>query len=136
MKSIMIAAAVSLCACGGKARPVDAYRADTEQLLATRDAQIRSCYDAALTSNPTLAGTVKVHFVVAKKTGAITNPTLDPASTAPAPLGDCVMQALAGLTLSPADRNEGRATFEYAFQPATGVQPALPAAAGATGTSG
>lgn len=104
-------------ACGGKARKPDVYRADTRQLLDMRNAQLKSCYDSALASDPTMAGTVKVQFVVAKKTGTVTDAKVDPASTAPAPLGECVIQALQGLKLEPPDRNEGRATFEYAFQP-------------------
>lgn len=104
-------------ACGGKARKPDVYRADTQQLLDLRSAQLKSCYDSALATDPKLAGTVKIQFVVAKKTGAITNAKIDPASTAPAPLGECVLQAVQGLKLEPPDRNDGRATFEYAFQP-------------------
>lgn len=110
---------VLLAACGGKARSVDVYRADTRMLLDNRGSQIQGCYDQLLASDPSLAGTVKVRFVVARKTGAVENATIDPASTAPAPLGNCVLQALAGLRLDPADRNEGRAAFEYSFQPPT-----------------
>jgi hypothetical protein len=102
--------------CGGKARGPDTYRADTQSLLSLRSAQLKTCYDAALASDATLAGTVRVNFVVAKKTGMLTKATIDPASTAPEPLGRCVLQALDGLKLDPPDRNEGRATFEYAFQ--------------------
>jgi hypothetical protein len=110
-------AVAALVGCGGKARSPDIYRADTQQLLDMHSTQLRGCYNEALATNATLAGTVKVHFVVAKKTGAITDVKLDPASTAPEPIGRCVLQALEGLTLSPADRRDGRATFEYAFQP-------------------
>lgn len=103
--------------CGGTARKPDMYRADTEKLLATRNGQLQGCYEEALKSDPKLAGTVKVQFVIEKKTGVVKSPQVAPASTAPAPLGQCVAQALEGLKLEPADRQEGRATFEYAFQP-------------------
>ena len=116
--SVFLAAVLaSLAACGGKARKPDVYRADTQKLLDLRSPQLKSCYDQALASDAKLAGTVKVHFVVAKKTGVITEPKVDPASTAPELLGRCVLQALEGLKLEPPDRNEGRATFEYTFQP-------------------
>lgn len=115
--ALAVTAITGMFACGGKARKPDSYRADTQQLLDMRTAQLKSCYDTALATDPTMAGTVKVHFAVAKKTGAITNPTIDPASTAPAPLGECLLQSLQGLKLDPPDRNEGQATFEYAFQP-------------------
>jgi hypothetical protein len=106
--------------CGGTMRSTDVYRADTQQLLAGRNAQVKSCYDAALATDPKLAGTVTVQFVVAKKTGEVQKVTLDP--SAPPSLGQCVTQALQGLTLQPPDRNEGQATFQYAFQ-----APAAPA---------
>lgn len=104
-------------ACGGKARGTDTYRADTENMLGMRMGQLQSCYDQALANDPKLAGTVKVQFVVAKKTGVVTDAKVDPASTAPEPLNNCVLQALEGLKLDPPDKNEGRATFEYAFEP-------------------
>jgi hypothetical protein len=106
-------------ACGGKARGTDAYRADTQKLLDTREATLKGCYDEALKSDAKLTGTVKVTFVVQKKTGAFVNPQLDPATSAPEPLGRCVLQALDGLKLEPPDRKEGRASFEYSFNPST-----------------
>ena len=116
---VIFASTALAIGCGGKARGVDTYRADTQRMLDTRSADLKTCYDAALASDPAMAGTVKVSFVVAKKTGEVTDAKLDPATTAPAPLGQCVLQALAGLRLEPGDRNEGRATFEYAFSPPT-----------------
>lgn len=78
---------------------------------------LQSCYEDALKSDAKLAGTIKVEFVIEKKTGAIKKPQTVPATVATTPLGTCVLHALEGLKLEPADRNEGRATFEYAFQP-------------------
>jgi hypothetical protein len=106
-------------ACGGKARGTDTYRADTQKLLDTRNAQLKSCYDAALGGDSKLTGNVTVSFVIQKKTGTIIKPQLDPASTVPAPLARCVLLALDGLKLEPADRHEGRASFEYSFKPGT-----------------
>jgi hypothetical protein len=111
------AALAALVGCGGTARNAETYRADTRQLLDVRTSQLRGCYDEALAKDAMLAGTVTVHFVVAKRTGAIMNVTLDPKSSAPEPIGRCVVQALEGLKLDPADRHEGRASFEYTFQP-------------------
>lgn len=105
--------------CSGTARGLEAYRSDTQALLDTRTAQLQSCYDDALKTSATLAGTVTVQFVIEKKSGAIENPTVDAAkSTAPAPLGDCVVKAIQGLVLAPGDRHEGRATFVYEFKAA------------------
>jgi hypothetical protein len=116
---------MAMTACSGTARGLEAYRTDTQKLLDTRSAQLQSCYDDALKANTKLAGTVTVQFVVEKKSGTIMNAVVDaPHSTAPAPLGDCVVKAIDGLTLDPADRNEGRATFVYEFKPASGPKPA------------
>jgi hypothetical protein len=114
-----IVVALTATACSGTARGLEAYRADTEKLLDTRSAQLQSCYDAALKDNSHLAGTVTVQFVVEKKSGTILNAAVDAAhSTAAPPLRDCVVKAVDGLKLDPADRNEGRATFVYEFKPA------------------
>jgi len=108
----------SAAACSGTARGLPAYRSDTSNLLETRSAELKSCYDDALKTDAKLAGTVTVQFVVQKGTGAITNPMVDPArSSAPPVLGQCVVKAIDGLTLAPPDRNEGRATFTYEFKP-------------------
>lgn len=102
----------------GTARTADAYRTDTEKLLQTRNDQVQSCYDAALKTDRTLAGTVAVKFVVEKDTGVISQAAIDTANTsAPAALGQCVLNAVQGLKLDPGDRNEGRATFVYDFKP-------------------
>lgn len=108
----------SAAACGGTARGLEAYRDDTGKLLETRNAQLQSCYSDALKTDAKLSGTVTVQFVVEKKTGTVTQPSVDQSkSTAPPVLGDCVVKAVDGLTLAPPDRNEGRATFVYEFKP-------------------
>lgn len=108
----------SVAACGGTARGLEAYRDDTGKLLETRTAQLQRCYSDALKTDAGLSGTVTVQFVVEKKTGAVSQPSVDQGkSTAPPVLGDCVVKAVDGLTLAPPDRNEGRATFVYEFKP-------------------
>lgn len=103
--------------CSGTARGLEAYRTDTQHLLETRNAQLASCYDAALKADSKAAGTVAITFVVQKKTGQIANAAIDPAkTTAPQAVGVCVLQAVQGLVLAPADRNEGHATFVYDFK--------------------
>ncbi|HET7505034.1 MAG TPA: AgmX/PglI C-terminal domain-containing protein [Kofleriaceae bacterium] len=110
--------AASAAACSGTARGLEAYRADTGKLLDTRNPQLERCYNDALKTDATLAGTVTVQFIVEKQTGAIANArVLADKTTAPPALGDCVVRALDGLVLAPPDRNEGRATFVYEFKP-------------------
>ncbi|HEX3759985.1 MAG TPA: AgmX/PglI C-terminal domain-containing protein [Kofleriaceae bacterium] len=118
MSSWLAASVLAIAACGGTARGLEAYREDTGKLLETRNAQLQSCYGDALKSDAKLSGTVTVQFVVEKKTGTVTQASVDQSkSTAPAVLGDCVVKAVDGLTLAPPDRNEGRATFVYEFKP-------------------
>jgi hypothetical protein len=108
----------SVAACAGTARGPEAYRDDTGKLLETRTAQLQSCYSDALKADARLSGTVTVQFVVAPRTGAITQPSVDQSkSSAPPVLGDCVVKAIDGLTLAPPDAHEGRATFVYEFKP-------------------
>ena len=122
--SILGLLVVATAACSGTARGLEAYRTDTQQLLSSRDAQIKSCYDDALKSDRKLEGTVALRFVVEKKSGELSGATIDPSrSTAPKPLGDCVLTAVKGLRLVPPDKNEGRATFVYEFKP-TAAAPA------------
>lgn len=110
---------IILAACGGTSRGLEAYRADTQKLLETRNVALKSCYDDALRSNAKLTGTVTIRFAVEKQTGAIRNASVDGAgASAPNILGECVLQAINGLKLEPADRNEGQATFVYEFKPA------------------
>ena len=110
----------SAAACAGTARGLEAYRTDTNNLLETRSAQLKSCYEDALKTDGKLAGTVTVQFIVEKQTGAIANAAVEQdKTTAPPILGQCVVKAVDGLVLAPPDRNEGRATFVYEFKPTT-----------------
>lgn len=115
---LIAASLIAAAACGGTARGLEAYRADTSKLLETRNAQLQTCYETALKSDDRLAGSVTVQFTVEKKTGVISRPTVDAArSSAPPVLGQCVVQAIDGLVLAPPDRNDGQATFTYEFKP-------------------
>ena len=110
----------SAAACAGTARGLEAYRTDTNNLLETRSAQLKSCYEDALKTDGKLAGTVTVQFIVEKQTGAIANAAVEQdKTTGPPILGQCVVKAVDGLVLAPPDRNEGRATFVYEFKPTT-----------------
>ena len=114
------ATALLLCCaatgCSFHARDAASYRKDTRALLATKDPDIKSCYDAELKKNPNVSGSVVVTFKVQKDTGAITDAKVDKASDAPDSLGQCVVQALDGLSLQPPDAREGDATFLWQFQ--------------------
>ncbi len=115
----VLAAAATLTGCAGTKRSPQAYRADTQKVLETRNEQIQGCYNALLASDAAAGGTVTVRFVVEKKTGTFAKATVDPAaSTAKEPAVLCVLNAMSGLKLQPPDANEGQATFQYELQPA------------------
>jgi hypothetical protein len=114
--AITVLAAVS-AGCSFYARSTDQYRTDTRAELEKTNSSVQSCYDTALAANPAQSGKVVVTFTVEKKTGNLMNVAADPnQSTAPDNLQNCVVQALDGLKLDPADQREGQATFEWVFR--------------------
>ena len=99
------------------ARSEEDYRNVTRELVDTRGTDIKDCYDVALATDEKVGGKVTVNFIVEKKTGKILNPMVDEAnSTAPAELSQCVVSAIDGLQLDPADAREGQATFVWDFK--------------------
>lgn len=114
---LLLAGLFGGAACGG-ARSQAVYAADASRLLETRTGDLQRCYNEALKVQPAAAGVVTVQFVVQPASGVISDATIDRTrSTAPDALDRCVLDALAGLALTPPDRHEGRATFTYEFKP-------------------
>jgi len=108
----------ALVGCSHIARDETQYREDTQSLLQTRSAQVKSCYDSLLATDPSVGGVVTVSFVVEKKSGTVTNVAVVPEETkAPGSLQTCVTRALDGLVLTPEDRHAGEATFSWSFKP-------------------
>ncbi|MFZ5894282.1 MAG: AgmX/PglI C-terminal domain-containing protein [Myxococcota bacterium] len=130
-KRFSVLALVALAAgCSFAARSPDMYRDDTQALLATKNAQVKSCYDEALKTNKELQGKVTVKLMVEHETGKLTNVAADPAgTTAPEQLTKCVVDSLQGLVLTPPDQRDGDATFVYDFTVGAPDAPA-PAPAG------
>lgn len=128
MRTIKLAVVASLLVsstgCSFIARSPEDYKQVTRELVETRNGSIKDCYDVALQTNETVSGSVVVNFVVEKKTGKILNPTVDPSSTAPAELTQCVVSAIDGLQLDPADAREGQATFTWNLEVAPQEAPA------------
>ena len=117
LKSFAISSlALIVGGCSFYARSPDQYRDDTSNVLSTKTAELNTCYDTVVKTEPTAAGKVTVLFTVEKKTGTIGNVVADPArTTAPQSLISCVVTAINGLVLNPADQRNGNATFEYDF---------------------
>ena len=112
---VAVSAVVPGCTC--VARDAETYKNDTRSLLETRNKAIKDCYDVALTTDPKLSGEVVVNFTVEKKTGKIMNPAIDTAkTTAPPEIGKCIVDAIDGLQLDPADQREGQASFSWKFE--------------------
>jgi hypothetical protein len=125
MKTTILMAAAALAAVTGCAfRSPEMYRDDTTKVLATKEADIRACYDEFLKGSPGAGGTVTVTFEVETEAGKIQNVAIDKAkSTAPEAVGECVKKNIDGLTIAPPDRRLGQATYVYEFS-----VPAAPAA--------
>ena len=126
--SVLALIAAGMAGCSFAARSPDMYRDDTQALLASRDAQVKACYDEALKTNKELQGRVTVKFLVEHDTGKVANVAADPAgTTAPEPLTKCVVDSLQGLVLAPPDKRDGDASFVYEFT--VGAPPPAPAPA-------
>lgn len=109
--------ALSLSACSFHARDAESYRKVTREVLETRNADIKSCYDKALEKDPKLEGTVVITMTVEKDTGVIKDIKLDKkASEGNKHLRLCVLEALHDLKIDPPDAREGHATFTWNFE--------------------
>ncbi len=114
---IITLAALGSTACSYHARSAEKYRDATQELLLTKQTELQACYDEVLKVDKAAGGTVQVNFKVEAETGKIVDTKLDPnGTTAPAPLGECVVKTIDGLALTPPDANDGMATFTYDFQ--------------------
>jgi hypothetical protein len=121
--SLMILSQIMVCAasvgCQAMIRDADQFEKDTGTLLATKNDQVKQCYEQALKSDPKLGGNVGVHFMIQKETGKVMDAKVDPAlTTAPDSLQQCVLTSLDGLLLAPPDTgNDGLGTWVYEFKP-------------------
>lgn len=110
------AAAIGMVACGGAARGPEEYRDDTRAVIEANNGNIKACYDRLLASGSEAGGIVVVNFTVEKKTGAFKQVSYDVnETTAPETVAMCVVQTLEVLTLDPADKRDGVATFRWEF---------------------
>ena len=120
MKTLFIVtAAVGLSSIAGCAyRSPEMWRDDVSKVLATKQADMKACYDGVLKTTPTAGGKVSIAFEVETEGGKIQNVVVDKSkSTAPAELGDCVKKNVEGLVISPPDKRLGQGTAEFDFQP-------------------
>lgn len=117
MKRLLILGSVAALsfACEYHARSADDYKSATRELLQTRNDDVKACYDKVLAANGSAEGSVEVSFSVMAETGALTDIEVLPSSTAPAELGQCIVSAIDGLALDPADERKGEATFAWQF---------------------
>lgn len=129
---VVLAVLAASAGCSVMLRSPDEYRDATKQVLESKNAEIKACYDELLKTNATVQGKVTVKFDVEEKTGKIGNVVVDPGqSTAPEPLQTCVRKALDGLALAQPDDRKGEGTwvYEFAAQAPGAPPPAAPAPA-------
>lgn len=121
MKTTMLVAAalaVTSFATGCAYRDAKMFVDDTSKVLATRNNEIKACYDGILKGTPTVGGKVTVKFEVETEEGKLVNISVDKAgTTAPDAVADCVKKNIEGLKLSPPDKKTGDATWVYEFAP-------------------
>jgi hypothetical protein len=117
MKSLLLlGVSCAMTACSFAARSPDMYRDDTGRVLATKQEEIRACYDTVLKANPGAQGTVTVNFDVETEQGKISNVKVDSAkTTAPEPVSSCVTKSIEGLSITPPDARKGAGMWVYEF---------------------
>jgi len=111
--------ALLLTGCQFHARDAESYRKITREVLETRNADIKACYDKALEKDPKASATVVVNFVVEKDSGVIKDFKIDDkASKGDKSLQKCVLSSLEGkdLKIDPPDAREGHATFRWELE--------------------
>jgi hypothetical protein len=114
--TLLLALSCGACSAGFAMRSTERYQQDTREVLATRDSQIQSCYNHALSRDPALYGDVVVKFDVKEETGKFENPSIvDEETTAPGVLQECVLNALQDLELTPGDEQKAEATYTWSF---------------------
>jgi TonB family protein len=119
MKTLLITTllGLTLASTGCAARSAEMYRDDTRKLLESKQGAIQDCYNDVLKQERTAGGKVVVRFTVKSDTGVIADAKVDKAqSTGSKGLGQCIVKAIEGLTLDPADERDGDATFTWEFQ--------------------
>lgn len=115
--TIVAALSSATMACEFHARSPEDYRDVTQDLLLTKQNEIKGCYDTLLKKDRTAGGVVKVTFTVEHETGKVKDAAVDPdGTTAPAELGECVVNTISGLALTPPDKRDGLASFSYEFK--------------------
>jgi hypothetical protein len=116
MKRPLTVFAFGVLVVGCAYRSPEMYRDDTTKVLASKQNDIRQCYDDILKGSPGLGGKVTVNFEVETENGKIQNVVVDKANTtAPPELGECVKKNIEGLTINPPDKRTGQATYVYEF---------------------
>jgi hypothetical protein len=112
----IIAPLLLTAGCSFYARDAEDYKKVTRELVETKNASIKECYDVALQTNEKVSGSVVINFTVEKKTGKIMNPVVDEkASTASAEAGTCVATKIDGLGIEQPDLRDGAATFTWNY---------------------
>ena len=103
--TLCVGSALLLSAC--IARSADDYRTVTRGVVDTKQADIEGCFGET-------PAKVVVNFTVEKKTGKISNPSVDSAkSTAGDAVGECIVAKIDGLALAQPDMRDGAASFTW-----------------------
>lgn len=115
---LMATLLVTMTGCSFAARSPEMYRDDTKAVLATKNEEIRACYNGVLKDDPNAGGKVTLKFDVETEEGKIVNVEVDEANTtAPESVSACVAKSVDGLGLTPPDARKGEASWTWELSP-------------------
>jgi|GEM_PF-4622396 len=115
MKKLLALIPVALVVASGcTVRSPALFAQETDKSFSAKNADLSACYSEVLKTEPTASGTVDIAFTWQKKSGAFSDLNVA-GGTAPQSVKDCVTKNLVGLTLYPADSQDGKGTWTFTF---------------------
>jgi nitrogen fixation-related uncharacterized protein len=122
MKKLLALIPVALVVASGcSLRGPAAFAQETDKSFAAKNSDLSACYSEVLKTEPTASGTVDIAFTWQKKSGAFSDLNVS-GGTAPQSVKDCVTKNLVGLTMYPADAQDGKGNWTFTF---TSTAPAV-----------
>jgi hypothetical protein len=116
LRALGLTLALTAAACGGTGLGA-ATRADIAAQMATTQAPLESCYEAALKTNRKLAGMVVLSFVAAPKTGQFENVTITRDEVRDPAVRRCVVEEVSKLKLEKPQGSRVSISYPIHFAP-------------------
>lgn len=128
--SLVVLGALTACS---PTRTPEQYRSETASAIATKDAQLQSCFTDARKTEPDAKGTVAVEFTWSSLAGEnVRVPSdvkvIDAKSTAPNSLKECAVKVVKAASLKPKGSGVGKAAWTFTFEAPPASPPTATAA--------